>query len=66
MTQGGERGFAKVSRDIFPKKISSIFAFCALYKGFMDINFGKIKMSQNDTGGRGGGQKSVKKVSRII
>jgi hypothetical protein len=48
----------------------TIFAFCAFFKGLMEIIFGKIKMSwgryrpmsQNDTGGRVG----VKNGSRSV
>jgi hypothetical protein len=44
MTQGGRKGFAIVSPDIFSKKIGPIFTCWPVFKGFRDITFGrKIK-----------------------
>jgi hypothetical protein len=44
----------------FPKIFSRIFAFWAVFKGFKDIIFGKIKMSHH-MGGPGGGTKISQK-----
>ncbi len=35
MTEGGREEVAKVSRDIFPKILSPIFTFWAVFKGFL-------------------------------
>jgi hypothetical protein len=43
--EGG--GLPKCHVTFFPKFLSTIFGFCALFKGFMDIIFGKIKMSHH-------------------
>ncbi len=50
MTQGGGRGFGKVSRDIFSKIFESFLAFSKVVK----VIFGKIKIISHHTGGGGG------------
>jgi hypothetical protein len=72
MTRGGERGFAKVSREIFPKFFCPIFAFWAAFKGFKDIILGKNYMSHytdqshNSQNDRVGSKISEKSVTYVL
>ncbi len=59
----GEGGGLPVSSDIFSKNFKPFFAFWPVFKGFQDINFGKIIMSHH-TGGGGGTDQCHKMTQR--
>ncbi len=78
MTQGEGRGFAEVSRDFFSKNFEPYSSILACFKWFLVHCFwknfsvtshrggGGMDQCHKMTQGGGGGQKSLKKVSRII
>jgi hypothetical protein len=52
MTQGGGRGLPKCHVPFFQKKLTPFLHFgLFIFSGFMDIIFGKIKMSHHMGGG---------------
>jgi hypothetical protein len=75
MSQGGGRGSAKVSRDIFFQQIAAFWYFCLLKtqsfrkKIICHVTYrrgGGTGQCHQMTQGGGGGLKLAKKVSRII
>jgi hypothetical protein len=64
MTQGGGRGFAKVSRDIFSKNFEPYSSILACFKRFLGHYFWKNFNVTSHRGGGGGGTDQCHKMTQ--